>query len=99
MTNQKFNFFLKELFRKLEFDRKVVLQTVSGKQVTRVVKALHEVISSHVARKTFITICLQKGMPIQDVMKMSGHSDFNSMKPYIRITRKDIRAVADRWKL
>jgi hypothetical protein len=37
--------------------------------------------------------------PNQDVMKMSGHSDYNNMKPYIRITWKDIRAVADRWEI
>ena len=51
------------------------------------------------ARRTFILLCLSKGMPIQDVMKISGHSDFKSMKPYMRITRKDIRAVADRWDI
>lgn len=28
-----------------------------------------------------------------------GHSDFKSMKPYMRITRKDIRVVADRWEI
>ncbi len=38
-------------------------------------------------------------MPIQDVMKMSGYSDFKSMKPNIRITRDDIRTVYDRWNI
>jgi site-specific recombinase XerD len=99
MTNQKLNAFLKQLFRQLNFDRRVTIQEVKGKQVFRTSKPLYEAISSHAARKTFITICLQKGMPIQDVMKMSGHSDFKSMKPYMRITRKDIRAVADRWDI
>jgi site-specific recombinase XerD len=99
MTNQKLNAFLKILFRELKFDRRVVIQEVRGKQVFRTSKPLYEVISSHAARKTFITICLQKGMPIQDVMKMSGHSDFKSMKPYMRITRKDIRTVADKWNI
>jgi site-specific recombinase XerD len=99
ITNQKLNAFLKILFRRLKFDRRVIIQTVSGKQVFRTSKPLYEVISSHAARKTFITICLQKGMPIQDVMKMSGHSDFKSMKPYMRITRKDIRAVANKWDI
>jgi integrase len=97
ITNQKFNSFLKILFKRLNFNRTVVIQSVRGKQVFRTVKPLHEVISSHTARRTFITICLQKGMPIQDVMKMSGHSDFNSMRPYIKIARKEIRQVADKW--
>jgi site-specific recombinase XerD len=63
------------------------------------VSTLCSIISSHTARRTFISLCLSKGMPIQDVMKISGHSDFKSMKPYMRITRKDIRAVADRWDI
>lgn len=99
ITNQKFNAFLKTLFKELNLDRMVVIQTVRGKQVFRISKPLYEVISSHTARRTFITICLQKGMPIQDVMKMSGHSDFNSMKPYMRIARRDIRKVADKWDI
>jgi hypothetical protein len=37
--------------------------------------------------------------PNQDAMKMSGHSDFKSMKPCMRITCGDIRMVADRWNI
>jgi site-specific recombinase XerD len=58
---------------------------------------LHEVISTHVARKTFITHCLRKGIPIQDVMRMSGHSDFKSMKSYIGITAQHIKKLSERW--
>lgn len=60
---------------------------------------LYDFSSNHTERETFISICLQKGMPIRDVMKMSRLSDFKSMKPNIRITRKDIMAVADRWNI
>ena len=60
---------------------------------------LWKVATTHVARKTFITICLSKGIPIQDVMRMSGHADYKSMKPYIlksagsilRIQRTDVK--------
>jgi len=67
--------------------------------VYETVSPLSTVISSHTARRTFITLCLQKGMPLQDVMKMSGQSDYKSMKPYINITRKHLRAVADKWEI
>jgi hypothetical protein len=52
-----------------------------------------------VARSTFITLDFDKGMPLQDVMKMSGHSDYKSMKPYIRVTLKHLRMVADKWEI
>jgi hypothetical protein len=38
-------------------------------------------------------------MPLQDVMKMSGHSDYKSMKPYIKVTRQHLRTVADKWEI
>jgi integrase len=99
ITNQKFNEHLKELFKELNMDRSIAVQSVRAKQVSRVVRPLYEVISSHAARRTFITICLQKGMPLQDVMKMSGHSDYRGIKPYIRITRQHLRIIADKWDI
>lgn len=99
ISQQKFNSYLKELFRKIKLDRTVIVHVVKGKQVYSSVEPLYNVISSHTARRTFITICLEKGMQIQDVMRMSGHSDYASMKPYMRVTRKHIRDVADKWSI
>lgn len=99
ISNQKFNDHLKELFEELKMDRPVTVQTVRGRVVCSEVYPLHSIISSHTARRTFITLCLMKGMPLQDVMKMSGHSDYKSMKPYIRITRQHIRTIADKWEI
>ena len=99
ISNQKFNDHLKELFKELKMNRPVTIQTVSGRVVCREIFPLYSVISSHTARRTFITMCLMKGMPIQDVMKMSGHSDYKSMKPYIRVTREHLRTVADKWEI
>lgn len=99
ISNQKFNEYLKVLFKELKMDRSIVVQSVRGKQVFRVTQPLFEVISSHTARRTFISICLQKGMPIQDVMRMSGHSDYRGIKPYIKITRQHLRNIADKWDI
>lgn len=99
ISNQKINKYLKDLFIKLEFNRPVKKHIVRGKVVYTEVKPLSEVISSHAARRTFISLCLQKGMPLVDVAKMSGHGDFKSMKPYIQVTRKHLRDVADRWEI
>jgi integrase len=99
ITNAKFNKQLKELFRILKLDRPVVMNIVKGKVVHRSVFPLYSVITSHDARRTFITLCLQKGMPIQDVMRMSGHSDYKSMKPYMRVSLKHLRSEADKWDI
>lgn len=99
ISNQRFNINLKLLFTELEIKRPVTIKTVKGRNVITKICPLNEVVSSHAARRTFISLCLEKGMPLQDVMKMSGHSDFKSMKPYINITRKHIRAIADKWQI
>ena len=99
ISQQKFNDYLKVLFKKLELDRIVEVSFYRGQKLHLKSKALHEVITSHVARKTFITMCLMKGIPIQDVMKMSGHSDYDSMKPYIAITNDHLKEVSKRWDI
>lgn len=99
ISNAKFNKHLKELFKVLKLDRPVVLNIIRGKVVQRSVSPLYSVITSHDARRTFITLCLQKGIPIQDVMKMSGHSDYKSMKPYMRVSLKHLRSEADKWDI
>jgi len=99
ISNQKFNDHLKELFEELKLNRPVTIRVIRNKKVYETVSPLSAVISSHTARRTFITMCLNKGMPLQDVMKMSGHSDYKSMKPYIKVTRKHLRTVADKWDI
>lgn len=99
ISNQKFNKNLKTLFKTLELDRPVRIQEHYGKIGIHKTYPLHEVVSTHVARKTFITLCLRKGIPIQDVMMMSGHSDFKSMKPYIGITAQHIKKSSERWSI
>lgn len=99
ISNQKFNDYLKELFKELNLDRSIIKHIVRNKVVFHKTSPLYEVITSHTARRTFITLCLEKGMPIQDVMKMSGHSDYKSMRPYMKVTRKHLRDVADKWKI
>ncbi len=46
----------------------------------------YQLISTHVARKTFVTLCLEKGMPVQDVMAFTGHKDYKTMRPYIKVS-------------
>ena len=44
-----------------------------------------ELISTHTARRTFICNALEMGIPPNIVMKWTGHSDYQAMKPYIDI--------------
>ncbi len=97
ISAQKFNDYLKKLFTQLEIFREVNFYEFRNGRVFEKVARLCDVITSHIARKSFITIMLEKGVPVQDVMKMSGHSDFRAMRPYIAISKKHLKEVSKLW--
>ncbi|MDV3750600.1 integrase [Elizabethkingia anophelis] len=41
--------------------------------------------SSHIGRRTFIVNSLHLGIPAEVIMKWTGHTDYQTMKPYIAI--------------
>ncbi|MCM1554284.1 MAG: site-specific integrase [Bacteroides sp.] len=51
----------------------------------------YETISSHCGRRTFICYALAQGVPPNVVMAITGHSDYNAMKPYIAIADQTIK--------
>ena len=44
----------------------------------------------HMARHTFATMMLTKGVPVESVSKMLGHSSITTTQLYARITNKKI---------
>ena len=55
--------------------------------------AKYALLGTHAGRRTFICNALALGIPLQVVMKWTGHSDYKAMKPYIDIA-DDIKANA-----
>ena len=43
-------------------------------------------VGTHTARRTFICIALADGVTPETVMKITGHSNYKSMQPYIDVT-------------
>ena len=46
----------------------------------------YELLTTHVGRRTFVCNALMLGIPPEIVMKWTGHTDYNAMKPYTAIT-------------
>ncbi len=85
ISNQKMNDYLKELGKLAGLDEQVRITHYEGNKRIDNLYPKYQLLSTHIGRRTFIITALSIGIPVQVVMKWTGHSDYKSMKPYIDI--------------
>ena len=90
ISNQKLNKNIKEGVRVTGILRKEIVITQHLNDKKEKEKFVHELISIHDARKTFITLCLQNGLSITEVMQMSTHDSYKSFARYINIEQSKV---------
>ncbi len=86
ISNQKMNSFLKEMGKVCGIDQPITKVYYAGKERKEDTRPKYEWLGSHTGRRTFIVRGLSKGIAPDVMMKWTGHSDYNAMKPYIDIT-------------
>ena len=64
---------------------KIKIVQYSGSKREEKVYEKWQLITTHCGRKTFVVNSLYLGIPAEVIMRWTGHSDYNSMKPYIDI--------------
>ena len=92
ITNQKHNDFIKDIFEDAGFNTIVEYTRTKNKERTTVEKAFKDRVSTHTARRTFITIMKKKGIADKTIMSMTGHRDLKTFNTYYKvdnIARKD----------
>lgn len=98
ISNQKLNKYIKELCKKAEIDSKVRITEQRGNQTIEAEYKKYELISTHTARRTFITLSLTKGMNPQIVMSITGHKSYSSFKKYVNLVTTDKqKALKETW--
>jgi len=98
ITNQKLNQYLKELCEKAKLFDKVRITEQKGNQSIEKEYQKYELITTHTARRTFITLSLTKGMNAQIVMSITGHKSYNSFKKYVNLVTTDKqKALKETW--
>ncbi len=98
ISNQKTNDYIKEIGKLAGIDTPIEkVRTHGVKKITRIFKK-HDLLSIHVGRKSFITLSLEKGIAIQEVMSLSGHNTFKAFKRYVDVndSRKKV-VMANAW--
>jgi integrase len=88
MSNQKTNSYLKQLGKLLDLNERTTKTMYRGAEAIVLDKAKWEFISTHTARRTFVTLSLEKGMRPEVLMTITGHKDYKTMKKYLKIISK-----------
>lgn len=96
ISNQKMNTYLKELCQKAGIDEPV--KTVKYKGVERIETTYkkYEIVGTHTARRTFISLSLQKGMKPDVIMAITGHTTYSMMQKYLKIADTHKREEMDK---
>lgn len=85
ISNQRMNEYVKELGELCGIKDPVTKVYLKGSKRIEEVFPKYALLSTHTARRTFISNAIMMGIPPQVVMKWTGHSDYKAMKPYIDI--------------
>lgn len=88
LSNQKTNDYLKELGKLAEINQQVLIVKYRGVEKVEILEPKFNLITSHTARRTFVTLSLEKGMRPETVMSITGHKDYTTFKKYIKLTDK-----------
>jgi site-specific recombinase XerD len=86
ISNQRGNDYLKEIFKATDLNRPILASRWEEGRRVSFFRPLSEIATFHLARRTFITLSLEMGMTPENIMKITGHSDFKAMRPYLKIT-------------
>lgn len=87
VSNQEYNRVLKDVMELLaqsvpSLQKPITQLHAIGKQKTKTTKPKWAWITTHTARRSFVTMCIQKSIPQHFVMKWSNHSDPRSFRKY-----------------
>lgn len=88
ISNQKMNAYLKELARGAGLNDKMIVTTTEGGQRREESAEKWEILTTHVARRSFATNFYRKGIPAVQLMKITGHATERQFMQYIAIDGK-----------
>lgn len=91
ISEQKFNDYLKDLATEAKLTRRVTIRRFSGSKEMLTTKPVCDWISSHMARRTCISILANdEGVPLTVIQKLTGHSSIKTLMKYVNTDVSDL---------
>lgn len=95
VSNQKFNKNIKEICKIAGFNNEVTRTKFSGNKKIEEIKPFYECVSSHTARRTFITLSADKNVPDHVIMAICGIRLAATLKTYKKINPDSLEGWVD----
>ncbi|WP_428740871.1 tyrosine-type recombinase/integrase [Tenacibaculum sp.] len=91
IANQKYNDYIKDVFEEAGYTHNVMKTSTRGKEVIREEMPFYKRISSHTARRTFITMMKRNGKSDKLIAEISGHNDMKTLNQYYQVSNEDVK--------
>jgi integrase len=95
ISGQKFNDYIKEVFKLAGYTQDVEKVTTRGKEQIRETMTYFERIASHTGRRTFITMMKRKGKGDKLIAKITGHKDQKTLSQYYQVDDEAKKEAVD----
>ncbi|WP_130734462.1 tyrosine-type recombinase/integrase [Flavobacterium sp. J27] len=95
IANQKQNEYIKEVFKVMDYNNEVQKITTKGKENIKQDMLFYERISTHTARRTFITMMKRQGKSDKLIASITGHSDMKTLNQYYQVSEPEKKEAMD----
>lgn len=89
-SNQKMNDYLKDLGELAGFNEEINVVQFRGAERVEIKYLKYQLLTTHVARKTFVTNAHQRGIPTETIMKITNHKNHQTVARYLKIEEQQI---------
>lgn len=95
IANQKQNEYIKDVFKELEYTHTVQKITTKGKDNIKLDIGFYKRISTHTARRTFITMMKRQGKSDKLIASITGHTDMKTLNQYYQVSEPEKKEAMD----
>jgi integrase len=95
IANQKQNKYIKEVFQEMEYTNTVQKVTTKGKDNIKEEMFFYDRISTHTARRTFITMMKRQGKSDKLIASITGHNDMKTLNQYYQVSEPEKKEAMD----
>ena len=97
ISNQMYNKYLKEVCKAAKLNEPFVRTRFRGNEKIEVPSKKWEVVSSHSSRHTYAILSLERGMKVEVLQQLLGHTDIEQTMDYVKITDRVKAGAVDQF--